>query len=59
MQHTVKPEFMHPGRAVQGAIVRVYADMAMAPAAHTLCHDGDGVEPDRATSVAASRRSLR
>jgi acyl-CoA thioesterase len=37
IQYAVKPEFMHPGRAVQGGIVTVYADMAMAMAGQTLC----------------------
>jgi uncharacterized protein (TIGR00369 family) len=32
---------MHPGRAVQGGIVTVYADMAMAMAAQTLCDPGE------------------
>ena len=41
IQYAVKPEFMHPGNAVQGGIVAVYADMAMAMAAHTLCADGE------------------
>lgn len=41
IQYAVKPEFMHPGNAVQGGIVTVYADMAMAMAAHTLCADGE------------------
>ncbi|MBI4591697.1 MAG: PaaI family thioesterase [Candidatus Rokubacteria bacterium] len=38
VRYAVKPEFMHPGNAVQGGIVTAYADMAMA--AHTLCADG-------------------
>lgn len=37
----VKPKFMHPGNAVQGGIITVYADMAMAMAAHTLRADGE------------------
>lgn len=37
IRYAVKPEFMHPGSAVQGGVVTVYADMAMAMAAHTLC----------------------
>lgn len=37
LQYAVKPEFMHPGGAVQGGIVTVYADMAMALAGQTLC----------------------
>jgi uncharacterized protein (TIGR00369 family) len=41
VQYAVKPEFMHPGLAVQGGIVTVYADMAMALAAETLCEDGE------------------
>ncbi len=41
IRYAVKPEFMHPGRAVQGGIVTVYADMAMAMAAQTLCADGE------------------
>ena len=41
LQCAVKPEFMHPGRAVQGGIVTVYADMAMAMAGQTLCADGE------------------
>ncbi len=41
IQYAVKPEFMHPGKAVQGGIVTVYADMAMALAAATLCTDGE------------------
>lgn len=41
IRYAVKPEFMHPGRAVQGGIVTVYADMAMALAAHTLCSEGE------------------
>lgn len=40
LEYAVKPEFMHPGRAVQGGIVTVYADLAMALAAQTLCEDG-------------------
>jgi acyl-coenzyme A thioesterase PaaI-like protein len=56
VQYAVKPEFMHPGLAVQGGIVTVYADMAMALAAETLCEDGEIVEVARATSVAAPRR---
>jgi uncharacterized protein (TIGR00369 family) len=43
VQYAVKPEFMHPGRAVQGGIVTVYADMAMAMAAQTLCDEGEFV----------------
>lgn len=35
VRYAVKPDFMHPGRAVQGGIVTAYADMAMAMAAHT------------------------
>ncbi|HEY7650171.1 MAG TPA: PaaI family thioesterase [Methylomirabilota bacterium] len=34
---------MHPGKAVQGGIVTVYADMAMALAAQTLCEHGEFV----------------
>jgi uncharacterized protein (TIGR00369 family) len=41
LRYAVKPEFMHPGRAVQGGIVTAYADMAMAMAAHTLCAEGE------------------
>ena len=41
LRYAVKPEFMHPGRAVQGGIVTVYADMAMAMAGQTLCADGE------------------
>ncbi len=41
IRYAVKPEFMHPGRAVQGGIVTAYADMAMAMAAHTLCAEGE------------------
>ena len=41
VRYAVKPEFMHPGNAVQGGIIAVYADMAMAMAAHTLCTDGE------------------
>ena len=41
VRYAVKPEFMHPGNAVQGGIITVYADMAMAMAAHTLCADGE------------------
>lgn len=41
VRYAVKPEFMHPGNAVQGGIITVYADMAMAMAAHTLCSDGE------------------
>ena len=41
IRYAVKPEFMHPGKAVQGGIVTVYADMAMAFAAQTLCGDGE------------------
>jgi len=41
LEYAVKPEFMHPGGAVQGGIVTAYADMAMALAAQTLCHDGE------------------
>jgi uncharacterized protein (TIGR00369 family) len=37
--YAVKPEFMHPGRAVQGGIVTAYVDIAMALAAQTLCDD--------------------
>lgn len=39
VQYAVKPEFMHPGRAVQGGIVTVYADMAMALAGQSLLND--------------------
>lgn len=39
IRYAVKPEFMHPSKSVQGGIVTVYADMAMA--AHTLCIDGE------------------
>ena len=41
IRYAVKPEFMHPGNAVQGGIVTVYADMAMAMAAQTLCAEGE------------------
>jgi len=41
VRYAVRPEFMHPGNAVQGGIIAVYADMAMAMAAHTLCADGE------------------
>ena len=41
VRYAVKPGFMHPGNAVQGGIITVYADMAMAMAAHTLCADGE------------------
>ncbi len=41
IQYAVKPEFMHPGKAVQGGIITTYADMAMAMAAQTLCADGE------------------
>jgi len=41
LRYAVRPEFMHPGRAVQGGIVTVYADMAMAMAGQTLCADGE------------------
>ncbi len=41
IRYAVKPEFMHPGNAVQGGIITVYADMAMAMAAHTLCAEGE------------------
>ena len=41
VRYAVKPDFMHPGRAVQGGIVTAYADMAMAMAAHTLCDEGE------------------
>lgn len=41
VRYAVKPEFMHPGRAVQGGIVTAYADMAMALAAHTLLAEGE------------------
>ncbi|MBI3030791.1 MAG: PaaI family thioesterase [Candidatus Rokubacteria bacterium] len=41
VRYAVKPEFMHPGGAVQGGIITAYADMAMAMAAHTLCSDGE------------------
>ena len=41
IRYAVKPEFMHPGHAVQGGIITVYADMAMAMAAQTLCADGE------------------
>ena len=41
IRYAVKPEFMHPGNAVQGGIITVYADMAMAMAAQTLCADGE------------------
>jgi uncharacterized protein (TIGR00369 family) len=43
VEYAVKPEFMHPGKAVQGGIVTVYADMAMALAAETVCEDGEFV----------------
>ena len=39
IRYAVKPEFMHPGKAVQGGIVTTYADMAMA--AQTLCAEGE------------------
>ena len=39
IRYAVKPEFMHPGKAVQGGIVTAYADMAMA--AQTLCAEGE------------------
>ena len=41
IRYAVKPEFMHPGKAVQGGIVTAYADMAMALAAHTLLAEGE------------------
>ncbi len=41
LRYAVKPEFMHPGHAVQGGIVTVYADMAMALAGQTLLGDGE------------------
>ena len=41
VRYAVKPDFMHPGHAVQGGIVTAYADMAMAMAAHTLCDEGE------------------
>lgn len=41
LEYAVKPEFMHPGRAVQGGIVTVYADLAMALAGQTLCEEGE------------------
>ncbi|MEK7700874.1 MAG: PaaI family thioesterase [candidate division NC10 bacterium] len=41
VRYAVKPEFMHPGKAVQGGIVTAYADMAMALAAHTLLAEGE------------------
>jgi len=41
IRYAVKPEFMHPGKAVQGGIVTAYADMAMAMAAQTLCAEGE------------------
>ena len=41
LQYAVKPEFMHPGQAVQGGIVTMYADMAMALAGETLCAEGE------------------
>jgi uncharacterized protein (TIGR00369 family) len=41
LRYAVKPEFMHPGRAVQGGIVTAYADMAMAMAAQSLCEQGE------------------
>jgi uncharacterized protein (TIGR00369 family) len=43
LRYAVKPEFMHPGAAVQGGIVTVYADMAMAMAGQTVCEDGQFV----------------
>lgn len=39
VEYAVKPEFMHPGRAVQGGIVTAYVDISMALAAQTLCDD--------------------
>ncbi len=41
LRYAVKPEFMHPGHAVQGGIVTAYADMAMAMAAQSLCEQGE------------------
>jgi uncharacterized protein (TIGR00369 family) len=37
----VKPEFMHPGKVVQGGIVTAYTDVCMALAAHTLFDHGE------------------
>lgn len=41
VEFAVKPEFMHPGRVVQGGIVTAYADVCMALAAHTLFDHGE------------------
>lgn len=41
VEFEVKPEFMHPGKVVQGGIVTAYADVCMALAAHTLFDRGE------------------
>jgi uncharacterized protein (TIGR00369 family) len=41
VEFAVKPEFMHPGKVVQGGIVTAYADVCMALAAHTLFDRGE------------------
>ena len=41
VEFSVKPEFMHPGKVVQGGIVTAYADVCMALAAHTLFDRGE------------------
>ncbi len=62
--------FMHPGGAVQGAIITAYLDLCMAMAAHTLfaakgrstvflqaaVRDGRGHDYAHATSVGSIRR---
>ena len=41
VEFAVKPEFMHPGKVVQGGIVTAYGDVCMALAAHTLFDHGE------------------
>lgn len=41
VEFAVKPEFMHPGKVVQGGIVTAYGDICMALAAHTLFDHGE------------------
>lgn len=68
VRYAVKPDFMHPGRAVQGGIVTAYADMAMAMAAHKGPVFAEGkvvkrgrstifMEAARATSIGAARKA--
>ncbi len=55
VEFAVKPEFMHPGKVIQGGIVTAYGDVCMALAAHAL-RSAAGAEYARASSVRAVRR---